>query len=77
MDARITHRSMNSAQMFVFQSFAVARNEQTREELTSLYLDYIQKKMDEESDKWWKENGMSQEKIDEMLNSHHRTPYKQ
>ncbi|MDR2585272.1 MAG: hypothetical protein LBC84_03495 [Prevotellaceae bacterium] len=77
MDARITQRSMNSAQMFVFQTFAVAKNEQTREELTSLYLDYIQKKMDEESDKWWKENGMSQEKIDELLNSHHRTPYKQ
>ena len=67
---------MNAAQIFVMQTFAAARNEQDKEELTSLYLDFIQRKMDEESDKWWKENDMTQEKFEEMCrNLHFRTPY--
>ena len=26
---------------------------------------------------WWKDNNMTNEKLDEMLNTHYRTPYKQ
>ena len=67
---------MNASQIFVMQTFAAARSEQEKEELTSLYLDYIQRKMDEESDKWWKENDMTTEKFEEMCkNLHFRTPY--
>ena len=76
MEALVANRSMNSAQMFILQTFAAARSDRDKEELTSLYLDHIQKKMDEESDKWWKENKMTQEKLEEILNTHHRTPHK-
>ena len=76
MEALVINPPMNSAQLFVLQTFAAARSEQEKEELTSLYLDYIQKKMDEETDKWWKENDMTHAKIEEILNTHHRTPYK-
>ena len=76
MEATLQHQPLNSTQLFVLQTFATARNEQEREELTSLYLDYIQQKLNIETEKWWNENQMSNEKIEEILNTHYRTPYK-
>jgi len=76
MEATLQHQPLNATQLFVLQTFATARNEQEREELTSLYLDYIQKKLNIETEKWWNENQMSNEKIEEILNTHYRTPYK-
>jgi len=77
METVLSCPEMSPAQKFVLHTFLTARNEQDREELTSLYLDHIQKKMDTASDKWWKENNMTNEKLDEILNTHYRTPYKQ
>jgi uncharacterized protein YnzC (UPF0291/DUF896 family) len=76
MEAILSYPEMSPAQKFVLHTFLTAKNEQDREELTSLYLDYIQRKMDIASDKWWKENDMTNEKLEEILNTHHRTPYK-
>ena len=67
----------NPAQIFVLQTLAIAKDKQEKEELTSLYLNYIQQKMDAATDKWWQENGMTNEKLDEMLNTHHRMSPKQ
>ena len=77
MESTILQTPLNPAQLFVLQTFAMARNNQDKEELTSLYLDYIQRKLDVAADQWWKENNMTDEKLDEMLNTHRRTPYKQ
>jgi len=76
METVISHAPLNAVQLFVLRTFATAKSEQDKEELTSLYLDYLQKKLDAETDKWWKENDMTNEKLEEMLNSHYRTPYK-
>jgi len=76
MRAILHQPTLNPAQMFVFQTLARVKDKQEEEELTSLYLDYIQQKMDAFADKWWKENDMTNEKLDEILNSHYRTPYK-
>ena len=77
MEAVWNYPDMSPAQKFVLHTFLTAKSEQEREELTSLYLDYIQKKMDAASNKWWKENEMTNEKLEEILNTHYRTPYKQ
>ena len=75
METTVINPPLNASQLFVLQTFAMARSEQEREELTALYLDYIQRKMDEASDEWWKENDMTPEKFDEMCNNiHFRTP---
>ncbi|MDR0792722.1 MAG: hypothetical protein LBE82_05400 [Chitinophagaceae bacterium] len=66
---------LNITQLFVLNTFATARSEEEKEELTSLYLDYIQRKLDTATDNWWKENNMTNEKLNEILNTHHRTPY--
>ena len=76
MKATVANPPLTAAQKFVMQTFAIARSEEERDELTSLYLDYIKKKMDIELDKWWEENEMTNEKLEEILNTHHRTPYK-
>ena len=66
----------NDTQLFVLKTFATAKSEQERDEITALYLNYIQQKLDKATNKWWNENNMTNEKLDEILNSHHRTPYK-
>ena len=76
MEVLRTHLPSNAAQLFVFQTLATAQSEQDKEELTSLYLDYIQKKLDTEINRLWAEGKMSNEKMDEILNTHCRTPYK-
>ena len=68
----ILSQPLNETQMFVLQTFALTKDAQEKEELTSLYLDYIQRKMDAATDKWWKENEMTIEKLDKILNTHHR-----
>ena len=76
METAVMNEPLNETQRFVLQTFLTARNKQERDELTDLYLDYIKRKMDEETDKWWKDNEMSVEKFEEMCsNLHLRTPY--
>jgi len=76
MRAILHQPAFNPAQMFVLQTLATAKDKQEKDELTSLYLNYVQQKMDMATDKWWQENSMTNEKLDEMLNSHHRTSSK-
>ena len=76
MVSTVMNQPLNQTQMFVLQTFARAGSEQEKEELTSLYLDYIQRKLDTATDKWWRENNMTTEKFEEMCsNLHYRTPY--
>ena len=76
MVSTVLNQPLNDMQMFVLQTFARAGSEQGKEELTSLYLDYIQRKLDAATDKWWKDNDMTTEKFEEMCsNLHYRTPY--
>ena len=76
MEAIATKQPFNETQLFILRTFAMAKTEEERDELTSLYLDYIQRKLDVETDKWWSENEMTAEKFEEMFsNAHFRTPY--
>jgi len=75
MESVLSQSSFNEAQMFVVQTLALTKGKQEKEELTALYLEYVQRKMDAASDKWWKENNMTNEKLEEILNTHLRTPY--
>jgi hypothetical protein len=75
--ATISHEPLNATQIFVLKTFASAKSEEDRNEVTSLYLDYLQKKLDKETQKWWQENDMTPEKFDAMTKDlHFRTPYK-
>ena len=76
MEAIATKQPFNETQLFILQTFAMATTKEERDELTSLYLNYIQRKLDVETDKWWSENEMTTEKFEQMFsNAHFRTPY--
>ena len=67
-----TATSLNSTQILLLQTFAQIKSEQEREDIQSLLLNYYQQKVDTQA----KQFHFSNEKIDEILNSHYRTSYK-
>jgi len=71
-----SHPPLNAAQLFVLQTFATAKNEQERDELTSLYLDYIQKKLDKAADKFWDEQNLDNAKMEQLMYGHLRSSKK-
>ena len=76
MEALVTNPPLNAAQLFLLKTFAHIKSEESLEELKSVLFDFYQKKLDEETDKWWKENDMTVEKFKEMCSDiHYRTPY--
>ena len=76
MEATVTNPPFNATQLYLLQMFAHIKSEESLEELKSVLFDFYQKKLDEETDKWWKENDMTIEKFEEMCsNIHYRTPY--
>jgi hypothetical protein len=75
MDA-ITNPPLNATQLLLLQNFAHVKSEESFKELKTVLFDFYQKKLDEETDKWWKENNMTVEKFEEMSSDiHYRTPY--
>ena len=67
---------MTPAQKFVLKTFATAGSEQEREELTFLYLDYIQKKLDKAADKFWDDQNLDNAKMEELMYGHLRSSKK-
>jgi hypothetical protein len=67
---------LNSVQIHLLKMFSRPIKENDLLEIKSLLSNYYAKKVDEESDKIWEEKEMNQDKIQELLNSHIRTPYK-
>ena len=68
---------LNPLQLHLLRMFSYNKDEESLNELKEVLFNYYCKKMDEESNKWWKENEMTAEKFDEMCsNIHYRTPYK-
>ena len=76
MEATLTQHPLNAAQKFVLMTFATARNEQEREELTSLYLDYIQRKLDKAANEFWDSQNLDNTKMDELMYGHLRSSQK-
>jgi hypothetical protein len=73
MAAILNYPSMTPAQLFVMRTFATAENEQEREELTSLYLDYIQKKLDKAANQFWDDQNLDNSKMEELMYGHLRS----
>ena len=76
MEATVVNTPFNDAQLLLLQTFAYMKSEESFNELKSVLFDFYQTKLDEETDKWWKENNMTTEKFEKMCNDiHYRTPY--
>ena len=72
MDTAMLYSPLNETQKFVLSTFAMAKDEQEREEITSLYLDYIQQKLDKAANKFWDEQNLDNTKMEELMYGHLR-----
>jgi len=76
MNTTMLSSPLNETQKFVLSTFAIAKDEQEREEITSLYLDYIQQKLDGAANKFWDEQNMDNTKMEELMYGHLRSSKK-
>ena len=60
MEAVLSHPPLNASQLFILKTFATAKSEQEKEESTSLYLDYIQQKLDRAANEFWDNQNFGQ-----------------
>ncbi len=67
---------LNAVQLHLLKMFARPMDEQDLAAIKSLLSNYYAQKVDAESEKLMDEKGMSQLTIDDLLNTHLRTPYK-
>ena len=77
MEAVVSNAPLNDMQIHFLQSLRFVNTDEMFQELKQIISDYYFKKMQVEADKWWEDNDMTNEKLDEMFaNSHYRTSYK-
>ena len=77
MKAATTQSPLNAMQIHFLQSLRFVQTDEMFQELKQIISDFYLKKMEEGADKWWEENEMTNEKLDEMfLYAHHRTAVK-
>ncbi len=67
---------LNKAQLGIMRLLSHFDREEQVKELDDLIRSYYARKVDEEMDRLWNEGKWSQEKIDETLSEHLRTPYR-
>jgi len=72
MGATIANAPLNETQILLLQSFSRIKSEEEKADIQAMLLDYYRKRVDSHAN----EISFSNEKIEEILNSHYRTPYK-
>ena len=64
-------------QIHFLQLLRFVKTDEMFQELKQIISDYYFKKMEEDTDTWWEQNEMTNEKMEDMfLNSHYRTSSK-
>jgi hypothetical protein len=71
MNTTIAKAPLNESQILLLQAFARMKSEEEKIDIQTILLDYYRKKVDSDA----KNISFSEEKIEEILNSHYRTPY--
>ena len=76
MESVVSYPPLNATQLHLLKMFSYTKSEAGLQELQSALFDFYRKKLDEETDRLWREGKLSDNVIEEMLNIHQRTPYK-
>ncbi|MDR2971684.1 MAG: hypothetical protein LBU83_07145 [Bacteroidales bacterium] len=63
---------LNETQILLLQSFSRIESEEEKSDIQAMLLDYYQKRVDAHANNI----SLSDRQIEEVLNSHYRTPYK-
>ena len=72
MDAIVSNSPFNDTQILLLQAFSQIKSEEEKADIQNLLLDYYRKRVDYQASNIF----LSDEKIEEVLSSHYRTPYK-
>jgi hypothetical protein len=72
METAVINAPFNETQIFLLQAFAQIKSEEEKTDIQTMLLDYYRKRVDFHAN----EISLSNERIEEILNSHYRTPYK-
>ena len=72
METIVSHSPLNETQILLLKAFARIRSEEEKTDIQALLLDYYRKRVDAHANAI----SLSDEKMEEILNSHYRTPYK-
>ncbi len=67
---------LNMVQIQLLQLFARQMAENELADVKEMLVAYYDRKITEEADKLWEQRGMSSETMNELLNTHIRSPYK-
>ena len=66
---------LNPVQLHLLRIFSYNSDEKSLDELKEVLFNHYCQKVSEEGKKVWKEKNMSNETMQELLNTHFRTPY--
>jgi len=72
METIETNQPLNAAQILLLQAFSQIKSEEEKSDIQTLLLNYYRKRVDYQAGNIY----LSNEKIEEILSSHSRTPYK-
>ena len=72
MEATVANAPFNETQILLLQAFAQMKSEEEKADIQAMLLYYYRKRVDFQASKI----SLSNDKINEILNSHYRTPYK-
>ena len=71
METPIVSEPLNEAQILLLRAFARIKSEEEKADIQTMLLDYYRKRVDAQANNV----SFSNDKIEEILNSHLRTPY--
>ena len=66
---------LNPVQLHLLRIFSYNGDEKNLDELKEVLFNYYCQKVSEEGKRVWKEKNMSNQRMQELLNTHFRTPY--
>jgi len=72
METIETNQPLNAAQLLLLQAFSQIKSEEEKSDIQTLLLNYYRNRVDNQASNIY----LSNEKIEEILSSHSRTPYK-
>ena len=67
---------LNPVQLHLLRMFSHNKDEKSLIELKDVLFNHYCQKVNKEGKRIWKENGLNNEIMHELLNTHLRTPYK-
>lgn len=76
MEAIAVHQPLNETQIHFVQTLQFVKTDTMMQELQQVVSEFYFKKMEEEGERWWQENNLTEEKVEAMFSdTHYRTSY--